>query len=134
MIEGARDKKLFISKWTRRREQVLPFTYIYMCVSIYLLVGGMTKSLEKSLRLEITIGHRATQKMSLSILPNPEGSSIALGGKWAGGVTTHRGFRCRAPLGFWCRVLAALDQVLGLSMTFMYSSCSADHGQGEFSC
>ena len=134
MIEEARDTKLFISKWMRRREQGLPFMYVYTYVCIYLLMGGMTKSLEESLRLEITLGHRATQKMSSLVLQNPEGSSVAVGREWAGGVTACRGFRCRAPLGFQCQVLAALEQVLGLFMTFMYSSCSADHEQGEFSC
>lgn len=68
MIEDVGATKLFISKWMRRREQGLPFMYVCTYVCIYLLMGGMAKSLEKSLRLEITLGHRATQKMSLLVL------------------------------------------------------------------
>lgn len=98
---------------------------------IYLLVEGVRKSLEKSLRPEITLGHRATQEISLSILQSPGGSSVTAGREQAEGVSVCRGFQCRAPLGFWCQILAVLEQVLVLFMIFTYSSCSAGHGHGQ---
>lgn len=68
----------------------------------------MTKSLEKSLRLEIIHGHKATQKMSLLVLQNPKGSNVTTGREQAGRVAAHRGFQCKAPLGFRCQVLSGL--------------------------
>lgn len=89
----------------------------------------MAKSLEKSLRLELALRHRRW----VSVLQNPKAAVP----QQAGGsrrVPAHHKFQCKTPLGFWCPVLTVLEQVLRLFMTFMYSSCSADHGQGEFSC
>lgn len=53
-----------------------PYVCVYIYVCIYLLMGRMTKSLEKSLRPEITLGHRTTQKMGLQ---NPEVSGCHSG-------------------------------------------------------
>ena len=47
----------------------------------------MTKSLEKSLRLQITLRHKATQKMILLVLQNPEGGHVTVGRERTGGVT-----------------------------------------------
>lgn len=93
--------------------------------------GEMTKSLEKSLRLELALVLRAIQKMGLSFA-KPKGSS-ATGGREQQEGTSPPEFQCKTSLGFCCPVLTVLEQVLRLFMTFMYSSCSADHGQGEFS-
>lgn len=96
-----------------------------MCA--YLLVGGMTKSLEKSLRMELARRHRAVRMMGLSFAkPQQAGSSRR--------VPAHCEFQHKTLPGVWCSVLTVLEQLLRLFMTFVYSSCSADHGQGEFSC
>lgn len=91
----------------------------------------LRKSLEKSLRLEITLGHRATQKIGLSISQSPEGSSATAGREQTEGASVCHGFQCRAPLGFGWQILAVLEQVLVLFMTFTYSSYSAGHGHGQ---
>lgn len=110
-------------------------TTFHVCVYICVHISPHGGNGEKPRKIPQTGDNPWTQSYpedeSLGIA---KGSSVTVGREWAGEVAAHRVFRCRAPLGFRCQVLADLEQVLGLFMIFMYSSCSADHRQGEFSC
>lgn len=134
MIEKAGDTKLFVSKWMKRREQGLPFMYVCTYVYTYLFMGRMTKSLEKSLRLVITLRHRVAQKTSLSVLQNPEGSRVAGGREQAGEVTACCGFHFRTPLGLWCQVLAGLARPSAGAFHDNHIFKLLSRSQGQFSC
>lgn len=77
------------------------YVCVYICMYRYIHPQGMTKSLGKSLRWEITLRHKVTQKMSLWALQSPQGRRQRM-----------RQDGLQHPMGFGAELLSALCQVL----------------------